>query len=111
MIGLTTQGGAVDDWLQFTERAKRVLTTPLGTRQKRPEFGCKLPTLLAKNLGDGTLILAQSYVAEAFYNKANGVSDFEPATVVASRRTEGAGLVLQISGTWRNRKMVFEVDL
>ena len=108
MIGIDRKtGAAVDDWLQFVERATRALTTPIGTRQKRPLYGTELVDLLGKNLGDDLLILAQSATVAAFYNEANGISDFEPSVVAAVRA--GAGLRLSLSGTWHNRKMSFEV--
>jgi len=55
MIGIDRDTGAtVDDWLQFVQRATRALTTPLGTRQKRPLYGSLIPTLLGQNLGSPT---------------------------------------------------------
>lgn len=108
MIGIDRDTGAtVDDWPQFVQRATRALTTPLGTRQKRPLYGCRLPTRLARNLGDQLLILAQGDAVDAFYNEANGISDFKPEVVVAAR--DGDGLRLRLAGTWKNRKMTFEV--
>jgi hypothetical protein len=108
MIGVDRNtGAAVDDWLQFVQRATRALTTPLGTRQKRPLYGSLVPDLLGQNVGDDVLILAQSHAAQAFYNKANGIDDFQPEVIVASRR--GAGLLLRFAGTWKNRKQTFEV--
>ena len=39
MLGIDRNtGAAVDDWLQFVQRATRALTTPVGTRQKRPLY-------------------------------------------------------------------------
>lgn len=108
MIGIDRDTGAtVDDWPQFVQRATRALTTPLGTRQKRPLYGTLAVTRLGKNTGDGLLLLVQSDTVEAFYNEANGITDFKPETVVATR--EGPGLRLRLAGTWRNRKMTFEV--
>lgn len=108
MIGIDRDTGAtVDDWAQFVQRATRALTTPLGTRQKRPLYGSELPKLLAKNLGDELLLRAQSAAVSAFYNPANGIKDFEPDVVLATRY--GAGLKLSLAGTWHNRKMAFEV--
>ncbi|WP_248769645.1 phage baseplate protein [Pseudomonas sp. MWU12-2345] len=108
MIGIDRNTGAtVDDWPQFVQRATRALTTPIGTRQKRPLYGSELLLLLGKNLGDDLLILAQSAAVAAFYNEANGIGDFVPDVVVAVRH--GAGLKLKLSGTWHNRKMSFEV--
>lgn len=110
MIGIDRNTGeTLDDWPQFVQRATRALTTPLGTRLKRPGYGSELPGLLAKNLGDDVLLLAQSYAVATFYNADNGVDDFEPTTVVATRREGAAGLSLRLAGTWRNRKMTFEV--
>lgn len=108
MIGIDRDTGAtIDDWPQFVQRATRALTTPLGTRQKRPLYGSRLPTRLGRNLGDQLLILAQADAVDAFYNEANGIGDFRPEVVVATR--EGAGLRLRLAGTWHNRKMTFEV--
>lgn len=108
MIGIDRNTGvAVDDWPQFVQRATRALTTPLGTRQKRPLYGSLIPDLLGQNLGDDVLILAQSFAAQAFYNEQNGIGDFQPSVVVANR--QGAGLVLRFAGTWHNHKQTFEV--
>lgn len=108
MIGVDRNSGAtVDDWLQFVQRATRALTTPLGTRQKRPSYGSQIPELLGQNLGDDLLLLAQSHAAQAFYNQANGIGDFVPQVIVASR--QGAGLLLRFAGTWKNRQQTFEV--
>ncbi|SDU83858.1 phage baseplate protein [Pseudomonas mucidolens] len=108
MIGIDRNTGvAVDDWLQFVQRATRALTTPLGTRQKRPLYGSMVPQLLGQNLGDDLLILAQSHAAQAFYNPHNGIADFAPEVIVANR--QGAGLLLRFAGTWKNRKQSFEV--
>lgn len=110
MIGIDRDTGAtVDDWPQFVQRATRALTTPLGTRQKRPLYGSTLPELLGKNTGDGLLLLAKVAAVETFYNEANGISDFEPDVVQVTRLA--AGLRLQLSGTWHNRKMTFEVTI
>jgi hypothetical protein len=108
MIGIDRDTGAtVDDWPQFVQRATRALTTPLGTRQKRPLYGSKLHQVQSRNMGDGQLILAQSYAVEAFYNVENGIDDFKPDTVVAIRGE--SGIRLRLAGTWHNRKMSFEV--
>jgi hypothetical protein len=108
MIGIDRDTGAtVDDWPQFVQRATRALTTPLGTRQKRPLYGSRLHQVQSQNMGDGLLILAQSYAVEAFYNEANGIDDFKPETVVATRGA--SGLRLRLAGIWHNRKMFFEV--
>jgi uncharacterized protein len=67
MIGIDRNtGAAVDDWLQFVQRAAR-----------------------------------------AFYNVENGIADFQPQVIVATR--QGAGLLLRFAGTWKNRQQSFEV--
>ena len=90
MIGIDRNtGAAVDDWLQFVQRATRALTTPVGTRQKRPLYGSLIPQLLGQNLGDDLLILAQSHAAKAFYNVENGIAEkllkgeYRPAAIRA----------------------------
>lgn len=108
MLGIDRNtGAAVDDWLQFVQRATRALTTPIGTRQKLPLYGSLIPQLLGQNLGDDLLILAQSHAAQAFYNIHNGIGDFDPQVIVATR--QGAGLLLRFAGTWKNRQQSFEV--
>jgi Arc/MetJ family transcription regulator len=108
MIGIERNTGVtVDDWPQFVQRATRALTTPLGTRQKRLLYGSLIPDLLGQNLGDDLLMLAQSHAAQAFYNEQNGIGDFQPQVIVASRH--GAGLLLRFAGTWKNRNQTFEV--
>jgi phage baseplate assembly protein W len=107
MIGIDRDSGAtVDDWLQFVQRATRALTTPWAPA-RRPLYGSLIPTLLGQNLGDDVLLLAQSHAAQAFYNTQNGISDFQPQVIVATR--QGAGLLLRFAGTWKNRQQTFEV--
>jgi phage baseplate assembly protein W len=101
-------GATVEGWAAFVSRATRAVTTPLGTRQKRPLYGAEVMGLLSKNLGDDLLLLAQSHAADAFYNPENGISEFKPDVIVATRR--GAGLLLRFSGTWRNETKEFEVQ-
>jgi len=69
--------------------------------------GSMIPKLLGQNLGDDLLILAQSHAAQAFYNRQNGIADFQPQVIVATR--QGAGLLLRFAGTWKNRQQSFEV--
>lgn len=110
MIGLhRSHGAAVDDWEQFVQRATRALTTPIGTRQKRPLYGCKATTRLARNMTDELLLLIQADCAEAFYNQVNGIDDFEPSAILASRAE--SGVLVQLAGVWKNRKMTFEVAM
>lgn len=110
MIGIDRDTGAtVDGWDLFVQRAMRALTTPLGTRQKRPLYGSRLPSRGGRTMGDQLLILAQGDALETFYNPANGLSEFEPTAAVALRGSDG--IRLRISGIWKHRQMTFEVPL
>lgn len=110
MIGIDRNTGAtIDDWDQFVQRATRALTTPLGTRQKRPLYGCNAVSRLGANMTDSLLLLVQADCAQAFYNPANGIDDFQPDTVLARRGEQG--VVVRLGGTWQNRKMAFEVSI
>lgn len=110
MIGIDRDTGAtVSEWELFVQRATRALSTPLGTRQKRPLYGCRLPARLSRTQGDQLLILAQGDALEAFYNPANGLAEFSPSSVVAQRGA--TGLILNIAGTWKGRAVGFEVPL
>lgn len=108
MIGIDRETGAtLDDWDQFVSRVTQVLTTPVGAREHRRAFGSRVRETLGKFMGDDLLLRAQAYALEAFYEPANGIGDFKPEQVIASR--EGNGLRLRFVGAWKNRRMTFEV--
>lgn len=108
MIGIDPRTGrTIDAWEQFVSRVAQVMTTPIGGREKRRDFGCRIPETLAKNTGDDLLLLAQSYAIESFYNPANGLEDFTPSRCVASRHA--SGIRLRFEGTWRHQQTTFEV--
>ena len=108
MIGIDRKTGrTLTSWEQFVSRMTQVMTTPLGSREKRRQFGSRVPELLGKNMSDDLLILAQSYAIEACYTEINGVSDFRPTHCIASRGT--SGVVLRFLGQWNGRDVDFEV--
>ena len=110
MIGIDRNTGrTIGAFEQFVSRVTQVMTTPLGAREHRPGFGSRVPETLARNMGDELLLLAQAHATEAFYNPINGIGDFEPDQVVASR--DANGVRLRFAGKWRHRRVTFEVHL
>ncbi|MEC8917767.1 MAG: phage baseplate protein [Pseudomonadota bacterium] len=110
MIGIDRKTGrTLTGFQEFVARVEQVMTTPLGAREKRPDFGSRVPETLARNMGDDLLMLVQAHALEAFYNTANGLTDFTPDQVVATRGANG--VLLRISGQWRYGAETFEVPL
>ncbi|MCW6036823.1 hypothetical protein K4A83_11195 [Spirulina subsalsa FACHB-351] len=110
MIGMDRETGrTIDGWAQFVSRATQVLTTPVGGREHRRRFGCRVPELLGRLTSDEVLILAQSRGIAAFYEPLNGLSDFTPTRCLARRHATGLRLVFE--GRWVGRRVSFEVDV
>lgn len=110
MIGMDRNTGrTVDGWAQFVSRATQVLTTPVGGREHRRRFGCRVPELLGRLNSDDVLIMAQSRAVAAFYEPINGITDFKPTRCIASRHA--TGLRLAFEGVWLRRRVTFEVDV
>lgn len=109
MIGIDRKTGrTIDGWDQFVSRATQALTTQLGDREHRRTFGSRVPELLARNVSDNLLIMAQTYAVEAFYNAENGIGDFAVETCVATRTD--TGLSLRFTGIWQHQRKQFEVS-
>ena len=99
MIGIDRlTGQKLTGFEQFISRVTQVMSTQIGTREKRRKFGSRLPSLLSKSTSDNLLSLAQTYAMEAFLNSVNGLTDFVPNRVVAIRHSNG--LVLRFEGKW-----------
>lgn len=108
MIGIDRKTGrTINEWEQFVSRVTQVMTTQISRREKRREFGSRIPELLSENMSDGVLMLAQSYAIEASYPAINGLSEFSPSRCVASRST--SGIVLRFWGKWAGQDVEFEV--
>lgn len=108
MIGIDRNTGrTLTDWEQFVSRVTQVMTTPVGSREHRRDFGSRVPETLGRNMGDSLLVTAQAYAIDAFYSAINGLGDFTPSRVVATRTA--TGLSLAIYGKWRNQSVSFEV--
>lgn len=111
MIGMDRRTGrSIGAWDQFVSRVTQVMTTPLGSREHRRRFGSRVPETLGKNMSDALLLTAQAHAIDAFYNPANGIGDFRVDSCVATRRTDGPGILLKFRGVWRNERVQFEVQ-
>ena len=110
MLGMQRDTGrSISGFDQFVSRVVQVMTTPLGTREHRRTVGSRLHETLAQGTGDDMLMKVQAYALEAFYNQDNGLGDFTPDRVVATRTA--TGVVLRFSGEWKSRNVTFEVTL
>jgi len=110
MIGMDRRTGrTIGAWDQFVSRVTQVMTTPVGSREHRRTFGSRVPECLGKNMSDELLLKAQGYAIEALYNPANGIGDFSVESCVASRRSDGPGVLLSFKGIWRHERVKFEV--
>ncbi|EOD9110306.1 phage baseplate protein [Vibrio parahaemolyticus] len=111
MIGIDRRTGKMlTGFDQFVSRVTQVMSTRIGAREKRRSFGSRLPELLSRSTSDYLLSLAQTYAMEAFYNPINGISDFVPSRIVATRR--GDGLTLRFEGTWSGQWVEpFEINV
>uniref|UniRef100_A0A6M3J584 Putative baseplate protein n=1 Tax=viral metagenome TaxID=1070528 RepID=A0A6M3J584_9ZZZZ len=110
MIGMDRRTGrTLSGWEQFVSRAAQVMTTQLGSRERRRLFGSRVPELLGKITNDDLLLLAQAYAIAAFYEPINGLTDYKVTRCVASRHE--AGVLLRFAGIWQNTPRNFEVSV
>lgn len=110
MVGIDRNTGrTITAWDQLVSRVTQVMTTRIGTREKRRTFGSRVPDTLGRSMSDKLLVLAQSYALAAFYEPINGINDFTPTRCVATRG--GAGIILQIHGLWNGEERVMEVGV
>jgi hypothetical protein len=110
MIGMDrSTGKTLLGWEQMVSRVAQVMTTQIGSREKRRGFGSRVPETLSKNTSNQLLILAQSYALDAFFNPVNCISDFTPTRCVASRHD--SGIKLAFWGTWNSEPITFEVNV
>ncbi len=111
MIGLSRKNGRLlSGWAYFAELAEDALTTQLGSREKRRDYGSRLPSLLSRITGDNVLMLAQVYAAETFVHRPNKLSAFFAVTRIVARRHD-AGLMLAITGVYLGQAVTFEVPI
>ncbi len=110
MIGIDrATGRTLSGWEQFASRVQQVMSTQIGSREKRRAFGSRVPETLGKNNSDQQLMLAQSYAIAAFYPQINGIDDYQVSRCVATRHKQG--MVLQLDGLWQGQQRRLEVKV
>lgn len=111
MIGLSRHNGLpLTGWALFTELAEDALTTGLGSREKRRDYGSRLPQLLGQPNNDNLLMQARIRAAETFSHPPNHLDTlFELQQIDVSRTV--TGLQLEISGLYQGQPSTFEVLL
>ncbi|MCV6588216.1 MAG: hypothetical protein OIF57_04185 [Marinobacterium sp.] len=111
MIGLSRKTGrALSGWEYFTELAEDALTTQLGSREKRRDYGSRLPELLSRIAGDDVLMLAKVYAAQTFVHPPNNLAHFFKADRILAERHD-TGLWLKIAGQYQGQAVMFEVSV
>ncbi|WP_125782842.1 GPW/gp25 family protein [Pseudoalteromonas rubra] len=110
MLGIDRETGrAIEGVEQLASRITQVLTTPVGGRVKRPQFGSDVRRYLGANLTDGTLMRIQAAALQALYKKVNGVTDFKVSRCIPVRHDDGCKLYFE--GVWQNTPVNLEVPL
>ncbi|MCV6577182.1 MAG: hypothetical protein OIF58_15770 [Cohaesibacter sp.] len=111
MIGIDPfTGKTLDGFAQFKSRFQQVVTTMIGTRQKKPNFGCLAPSRQGKNLNQIVINQMQNDVLDAVGSPDNGLSDFSISQCKITVNQSGSAFAA-ISGRWRNKAVEFEVNL
>lgn len=100
-------GKTISGWRLFVSHAGDVLTTQLGSREKRREYGSRCPELRGKNNGPNAQMLMRAYVAEAFAKKANGLVDRFTLTRVDVDVID-AGFLVTIVGEYGGEVRTFQ---
>ena len=59
------QGGTVTDWLHCIQSIKDILTTPIGTRVMRRQYGCALHEFIDAPMNDETILRIIAAAADA----------------------------------------------
>ena len=86
MIGIDNQTGKHISGIQYLkQRIADVLTTPIGTRIMRREYGSKLFDLLDAPISKMTIINYYAATAEALSKPINGIPDFKLIKVFVSK--------------------------
>lgn len=103
-------GKALTGWPLFVSHAGDVLTTQIGSREKRRDYGSRCPELRGKNNGPTNQVLVQAYVAEAFADPNNGLSDRFTVTRIDVTQTV-SGFLVKITGIYRGRVKTFDASI
>jgi hypothetical protein len=111
MIGLSrSTGRLLTGWEYFIELATDALTTQLASREKRRDYGSRLPSLLSRLQSDDVLMLAQIYATETFIHPPNLLQALFKVERITATRTE-LGIQLQISGLYQSQAVSFSVPI
>lgn len=109
MIGISRKTGQrISGWDLFIDLAEDALTTQLGSREKRRDYGSRLPELLSKLTSDNLLLLAQVYATETIEHPPNNLSHLFVVDRVIAYRTDN-GFRLQLIGKYNGQSAQFEV--
>ena len=65
MASLSSMGQVVDDWPHITDCITKILTTPLGTRVMRRDFGSELPSLVDAPMNSHNLMKIHAATVKA----------------------------------------------
>lgn len=103
-------GRTITGWQLFVSHAGDVLTTQLGSREKRRNFGSRCPELRGKNNGPVNQMLMRSYVALAFMDPANGLKNRFKLTNVDVAAT-ATGFAVKITGEYEGSVQTFSASV
>ncbi len=102
-------GRTISGWALFVSHAADVLTTQLGSREKRRLYGSRCPELRGKNNGPHHQMLMRAYVAQAFANSENGLSARFTLTHVDVAAV-ASGFIVKITGTYQGQLRTFDAS-
>lgn len=109
MIGIDRAGRTITGETQLISRIQQVITTPIGGRLKRRDFGSRVPELMGKLQTPQNAMLAQMYILEALKNSANDVQDFtaQRCQVMSGEQ----GFIAVLAGEWEEEQLTIEVEI
>lgn len=103
-------GRTITGWQLFVSHACDVLTTQLGSREKRRNFGSRCPELRGKNNSPDNQMLMRAYVALAFASPENGLKSRFKLTNVDVAAT-ASGFSVKITGKYEGSVETFSASV
>lgn len=92
MRGMNRTTGKLIEGLEYLQqRLTDVLTTPIGTRVMRRDYGCRLFDLVDQTMNEGWLVQCYAAIAEAVDDPINGLPDFRLERVAPKDLGDGGG--------------------
>ena len=109
MIGICRKTGqTLTGWELYVSHFSDVMTTQLGSREKRRGVGSRIPELRGRNNGPNAAMLARAYTAQAYENPANGLKkDFSLKKIDVQQRANG--FLIRVSGLYQGLSRTIEV--